>query len=121
MLLANDTGGYAAQIELAIQRVEATLVHVGQIPLGGTAVGTEVGAEHDLEVQPVFADDLEHAHTVDGVFRAVRVCGCGLEPFLLALELGTASANFGAIVGHQVIWESDPASKIWLEELHGHA
>jgi fumarate hydratase class II len=38
--LGQEFGGYAAQIALAQERVSAALVHVGQIPLGGTATGT---------------------------------------------------------------------------------
>ncbi len=38
--LGQEFGGYAAQIALAQERVGAALVHVGQIPLGGTATGT---------------------------------------------------------------------------------
>ncbi|HEX3692001.1 MAG TPA: class II fumarate hydratase [Solirubrobacteraceae bacterium] len=38
--LGHEFGGYAAQIALAQERVVAALVHVGQIPLGGTATGT---------------------------------------------------------------------------------
>jgi fumarate hydratase, class II len=38
--LGQEFAGYAAQIALAQERVQATLVHVGQIPLGGTATGT---------------------------------------------------------------------------------
>jgi fumarate hydratase, class II len=38
--LGQEFGGFAAQIRLGIERVEATLRHVGQIPLGGTATGT---------------------------------------------------------------------------------
>jgi fumarate hydratase class II len=38
--LGQEFGGYAAQLELAQERVRAALVHVGQIPLGGTATGT---------------------------------------------------------------------------------
>jgi fumarate hydratase class II len=38
--LGHEFGGYAAQIALGIERVQAALVHVGQIPLGGTATGT---------------------------------------------------------------------------------
>src|SRR5271170_2016981 len=38
--LGQEFGGYAAQISLGIERVQASLVHVGQIPLGGTATGT---------------------------------------------------------------------------------
>ena len=38
--LGQEFGGYAAQVALGIERVQAALVHVGQIPLGGTATGT---------------------------------------------------------------------------------
>jgi len=48
--LGQEFGGYAAQIHLGIERVEAALVHVGQIPLGGTATGT------GLNTHPKFAD-----------------------------------------------------------------
>src|ERR1043166_849267 len=37
--LGQEFGGYAAQVREGIARVEATLERVGQIPLGGTAVG----------------------------------------------------------------------------------
>jgi fumarate hydratase, class II len=38
--LGQEFGGYAAQMALAGERVQSALVHVGQIPLGGTATGT---------------------------------------------------------------------------------
>ncbi len=38
--LGQEFDGYAAQIRLGAERVRATLGHVGQIPLGGTATGT---------------------------------------------------------------------------------
>jgi fumarate hydratase class II len=38
--LGQEFAGYAAQIALGIERVQSALVHVGQIPLGGTATGT---------------------------------------------------------------------------------
>ncbi len=38
--LGQEFAGYAAQIALGQERVRAALVHVGQIPLGGTATGT---------------------------------------------------------------------------------
>jgi len=38
--LGQEFGGYAAQISLGQERVRSALVHVGQIPLGGTATGT---------------------------------------------------------------------------------
>jgi fumarate hydratase, class II len=47
--LGQEFGGYAAQVRQGISRVEATLARVGQIPLGGTAVGT------GLNTHPRFA------------------------------------------------------------------
>ena len=38
--LGQEFEGYATQIEMGRERVEAALVHVRQIPLGGTATGT---------------------------------------------------------------------------------
>jgi len=38
--LGQEFGGYAAQMALGQERVRSALVHVGQIPLGGTATGT---------------------------------------------------------------------------------
>jgi fumarate hydratase class II len=48
--LGAEFAGYAAQIALAQERVRAALVHVGQIPLGGTATGT------GLNTHPRFAE-----------------------------------------------------------------
>src|SRR5437660_7542924 len=48
--LGQEFGGYAAQVRQGIERVESTLERVGQIPLGGTAVGT------GLNTHPEFAE-----------------------------------------------------------------
>jgi fumarate hydratase class II len=48
--LGQEFGGYAAQVRQGIARVEATLGRVGEIPLGGTAVGT------GLNTHPEFAE-----------------------------------------------------------------
>jgi fumarate hydratase class II len=47
--LGQEFGGYAAQVRQGIARIESTLERVGQIPLGGTAVGT------GLNTHPEFA------------------------------------------------------------------
>src|SRR5947199_2301876 len=47
--LGQEFGGYAAQVRQGIERVRTTLPRVGQIPLGGTAVGT------GLNTHPEFA------------------------------------------------------------------
>jgi len=48
--LGQEFGGYASQVRLGIERVRATVEHVGQIPLGGTATGT------GLNTHPEFAE-----------------------------------------------------------------
>jgi fumarate hydratase, class II len=50
VMLGQEFGGYAAQIALGQERVSSALVHVGQIPLGGTATGT------GLNTHPRFAE-----------------------------------------------------------------
>ena len=47
--LGQEFGGYAAQVRQGIARIESTLERVGQIPLGGSAVGT------GLNTHPGFA------------------------------------------------------------------
>jgi fumarate hydratase, class II len=47
--LGQEFGGYAAQVRQGIARVEVALPRVGEIPLGGTAVGT------GLNTHPEFA------------------------------------------------------------------
>jgi fumarate hydratase, class II len=46
--LGQEFGGYAAQIKLGRDRVQATLGRVGQIPLGGTATGTGLNTHSDF-------------------------------------------------------------------------
>jgi fumarate hydratase class II len=58
--LGQEFGGYAAQVRQGIERVKDALPRLGQIPLGGTAVGT------GLNTHPEFAArvrDLLHAGT----------------------------------------------------------
>ncbi len=43
--LGQEIGGWAAQIELAIERIEATLPRVAELAIGGTAVGTGINAD----------------------------------------------------------------------------
>ncbi|MDP9399356.1 MAG: class II fumarate hydratase, partial [Actinomycetota bacterium] len=40
--LGQEFGGYAAQVRLGIERIEASLPRVAELPLGGTAVGTGI-------------------------------------------------------------------------------
>jgi fumarate hydratase class II len=49
--LGQEFGGYAAQVRQGAARVEATLERVGQIPLGGTAVGTGLNTHPEFAVR----------------------------------------------------------------------
>jgi fumarate hydratase class II len=42
--LGQELGGYAAQVRYGIERLESVLPRVGELPLGGTAVGTGLNA-----------------------------------------------------------------------------
>jgi fumarate hydratase class II len=42
--LGQEFGGYAMSVELGIERLRAVLPRVGELPLGGTAVGTGINA-----------------------------------------------------------------------------
>jgi fumarate hydratase class II len=46
--LGQEFAGYAAQVRQGSARIEATLERVGQIPLGGTAVGTGLNTHADF-------------------------------------------------------------------------
>jgi fumarate hydratase class II len=57
--LGQEFAGYAAQVRQGIARVEATLERLGQIPLGGTAVGTGLNTHPEFaeRVRRLLADD----------------------------------------------------------------
>jgi len=40
--LGQEFGGYAAQVRLGVERLQASLPRIGELPLGGTAVGTGI-------------------------------------------------------------------------------
>src|SRR5256886_2239338 len=49
--LGQEFGGYAAQVRQGYDRVGSTLERLGQIPLGGTAVGTGLNTHPDFAAQ----------------------------------------------------------------------
>jgi len=57
--LGQEFAGYAAQVRQGIARVEASLERLGQIPLGGTAVGTGLNTHPEFakRVRRRLADD----------------------------------------------------------------
>jgi fumarate hydratase class II len=80
--LGQEFAGYAAQMALAQERVAAALVHVGQIPLGGTATGT------GLNTHPRFAEKV----------RARLRRDSGLKQIAAPLDPFEAQANRDALV-----------------------
>src|SRR5436190_4100407 len=46
--LGQEFGGYASQIEHGIKRLTNTLDHLGELPLGGTAVGTGINTHPEF-------------------------------------------------------------------------
>jgi fumarate hydratase class II len=59
VMLGQEFGGYAAQVREGRARIEATLMRLGKIPLGGTAVGT------GLNTHPEFAARVRAHLTAD--------------------------------------------------------
>ncbi|MFF0240593.1 class II fumarate hydratase [Rhodococcus pyridinivorans] len=51
--LGQEFGGYARQIEAGIERLRATLPRLGELPIGGTAVGTGLNAPADFGARVV--------------------------------------------------------------------
>jgi len=80
--LGQEFGGYAAQMALGQERVRAALVHVGQIPLGGTATGT------GLNTHPRFAEKV----------RARLKRESGLKQIAAPLDRFEAQASRDALV-----------------------
>ncbi|HEY7828958.1 MAG TPA: class II fumarate hydratase [Solirubrobacteraceae bacterium] len=80
--LGQEFAGYAAQMALGQERVQAALVHVGQIPLGGTATGT------GLNTHPRFAEKV----------RARLKKESGLKQIAPPLDPFEAQANRDALV-----------------------
>ncbi len=80
--LGQEFAGYAAQMRLGQERVQAALVHVGQIPLGGTATGT------GLNTHPRFAEKV----------RARLKKNSGLKQIAAPADPFEAQANRDALV-----------------------
>jgi fumarate hydratase class II len=70
--LGQEFAGYAAQMALGQERVASALVHVGQIPLGGTATGT------GLNTHPRFAEKVRARLRKESGLRQIAA---PLDPF----------------------------------------
>jgi len=59
--LGQEFGGYAQAVEIGIERLQSTLPRVGELPLGGTAVGTGINAPKGFAKRVIarLAEDLD--------------------------------------------------------------
>jgi fumarate hydratase, class II len=59
--LGQEFGGYAQAVEIGIERLQGVLPRVGELPLGGTAVGTGINAPKTFARNAIkaMAEDLE--------------------------------------------------------------
>jgi fumarate hydratase class II len=119
--LGQEFGGYSAQIALGAQRVRSALVHVGQIPLGGTATGT------GLNTHPRFAEKVRARLRKQSRLKQIAA---PLDPFeaqasrdaLVELSgaLKVIAVSLSKIAGDLALMGSGPRagiSEIFLPEL----
>ncbi len=93
--LSQEIGGWAAQIELSLERIESSLPRVGELAQGGTAVGTGINAH------PEFGERLAAVLTArtNGQFRETRNHYAAQASMDSAVELsGQLKATAGALL-----------------------
>jgi fumarate hydratase class II len=101
--LGQEFGGYAAQVSQAAARVKSTLGDVGELPLGGTAVGTGINCPPGFAADVIeqLARDLELPLVEAGDHFAVQ----GARDALVAMS-GSLRALAVALVkiGNDIRW-----------------
>ncbi|MGH9286682.1 MAG: class II fumarate hydratase [Acidimicrobiales bacterium] len=101
--LGQEFGGYAAQVSQAAARVKSTLGNVGELPLGGTAVGTGINCPPGFPADVIerLARDLELPLVEAGDHFAVQ----GARDALVAMS-GSLRALAVALVkiGNDIRW-----------------
>ena len=101
--LGQEFGGYAAQVSQAAGRIKATLGSVGELPLGGTAVGTGINCPPGFAADVIdqLARDLELPLVEAGDHFAVQ----GARDALVSLS-GSLRALAVALVkiGNDIRW-----------------
>lgn len=93
--LSQQIGGWAAQVELSLERLKATLPRVGELAQGGTAVGTGINAH------PEFGSRLAGVLTerTSGDFKETRNHYASQAAMDSAVELsGQLKATAGALL-----------------------
>ena len=70
--LGQELGGYATAVEHGIERLEATLPRLGELALGGTAVGTGINAPPGFAAAVIDAAGEAHRPAAAGGPRPLR-------------------------------------------------
>ena len=73
--LGQEFGGYAAQVRLGVERLQATLPRVAELPLGGTAVGTGINAPRGIRRPGHRGARVGHRAAADRGARPLRGAG----------------------------------------------
>jgi fumarate hydratase class II len=71
--LGQEFGGYAAQVRAGIERLQATLPRLAELPLGGTAVGTGINMPAGFAARVI--GELARRERVTGWSRRPASCG----------------------------------------------
>jgi fumarate hydratase class II len=101
--LGQEFGGYAAQVSQAAGRIKATLGSVGELPLGGTAVGTGINCPPGFAADVIdqLARDLELPLVEAGDHLAVQ----GARDALVALSGALRGAAVALVkIGNDIRW-----------------
>ena len=94
--LGQEFGGYARQIELGIERIEATLPRLGELAIGGTAPGTGLNTSADFGAK--VTEELKKLTGVDQLKEAenhfeAQAARDGLVEFSGAMRTVAVSLN----------------------------
>ena len=105
IMLGQEFSGYAQQIRNGIARVEATIPHLAELPLGGTAVGTGINtpAGFSARVIELIAEPLIETLHIRNVFHDLHSYGRAQKlrlRLLLCFDLDDP-VSLAAFVGQQ--------------------
>ncbi|MDP2271867.1 MAG: class II fumarate hydratase [Archangium sp.] len=126
LTLGQEFSGYVSQLKHARQHLEAALPHLGELALGGTAVGT------GLNTPPGYAEAVAQAiaalselpvRTADNKFEALATCdalvhahgalkGLAVSLFKFASDLRLLGSGPRAGLGELLLPENEPGSSI---------
>ena len=126
LTLGQEFSGYVAQLRHARKHLEAALPHLGELALGGTAVGTGLNAPkgYAQQVAEVLASLTGlTVHTAENKFEALATCdalvhahgalkGLAVSLFKFASDLRLLGSGPRAGLGELKLPENEPGSSI---------